>query len=132
VLVTACVPDERAVIAERLREWAARDPRPDLLLTTGGTGLFPRDVTPEATADVLERPHPALLELARLRSFPQAPKAFLSRGIAGTLGRTLIVNLPGSPRGATETLEALLDILPHAIGLLRGDAPDHAGPAGGA
>jgi len=124
VVETACVPDDHERIAATLRAWALTNPRPDLILTTGGTGLAPRDVTPEATAQVLERRHPALLELARLRAMPTTPRAFLSRGEAGTVGRSLIVNLPGSERGASETLSALLDVLPHAIDTLRGEG-DH-------
>lgn len=122
VLACACVPDNAAVIGRQLTSWAIDGPRPDLILTTGGTGLSPRDVTPEATRAILERPHPGLLELARLRCFPATPLAFLSRGEAGTLGRTLIINLPGSPRGAREFLQALLDVLPHAIESMRGEA----------
>ncbi len=125
VVVTACVPDERAQIAAQLRGWALDAPRPDLILTTGGTGLAPRDVTPEATRDVLERRHAGLHELMRLRCYPQTPRAFLSRGEAGTLGRTLIVNLPGSPRGSAEFLRAILDILPHALEAVRGEEHHH-------
>jgi molybdenum cofactor synthesis domain-containing protein len=125
-IVTAlCVPDERDRVAETLRDWARNTTRPDLILTTGGTGLAQRDVTPEATADVLERRLPALLELARLRYLSKTPRAFLSRGEAGTLGRTLIVNLPGSERGAVEILEALLDVLPHALSMIAGDTAGH-------
>lgn len=124
IVATSLVPDVRVEIADTLRRWALEAPRPDLVLTTGGTGLGPRDITPEATLDVLERRHPALLELARLRVLPQSPHAFLSRGEAGAVGETLIVNLPGSPRGATETLATILDVLPHAIRMLRGG--DHA------
>jgi molybdenum cofactor synthesis domain-containing protein len=115
----ATVPDEADVIEARLR--GCVDSGIDLVLTTGGTGLGPRDVTPEASARVIERPHPALLELARARALPHTPKSFLSRGVAGATARTLIINLPGSQRGSTETLEALLDVLPHAIGMLHGE-----------
>ena len=117
---TALVPDEADRIEALLREWVGRADAPDLIVTTGGTGLSPRDVTPEATANVIERRHDALLELARARCYAITPLACLSRGIAGTAGRTLIINLPGSPRGATETLEAILEVLPHAIETLRG------------
>jgi molybdenum cofactor synthesis domain-containing protein len=120
----ACVPDERDRIAGQLRAWAVRDHDIDLVLTTGGTGLAPRDVTPEATADVIERRHDGLMELVRMRCYVKTPRAYLSRGIAGVCGRTLIINLPGSQRGATESLEALLDILPHAIETLRGEVID--------
>lgn len=124
IVATACLPDERAKLGERLRDWALHDPKPDLILTTGGTGLAPRDLTPEATLDVIERRHAGLMELIRRRCYEKTPRAYLSRGEAGTLGRTLIINLPGSQRGATESLEALLDILPHAIETLRGEVQD--------
>ncbi len=119
---TALVPDETDQIQAQLRDWVNQPDAPDLIVTTGGTGLSPRDVTPEATAKVIERRHDALLELARVRCYAITPLASLSRGIAGTAGRTLIINLPGSPRGATETLEAMMDVLPHAIQTLRGQA----------
>ena len=128
VVAVDCVPDERSRIAGRIGQWARVGPRPDLILTTGGTGLAPRDVTPEATLAVLERRHSGLMELARLRCYPKTPRTFLSRGEAGTVGRTLVVNLPGSKRGATETLEALLDILPHAIETLHGEVQDDGRP----
>lgn len=129
VVATACLPDERSQLSEQLRHWALHDPRPDLILTTGGTGLAPRDVTPEATLEVLERRHAGLMELIRRRCYEKTPRAYLSRGEAGTLGRTLIVNLPGSQRGATESLEALIDILPHAIETLRGEVQDDGRPS---
>ena len=119
-IATALVQDDAGSIREQLLAWVRSELPPELILTTGGTGLGPRDVTPEATAEVIERRHPALLELARLRALPKTPRAFLSRGEAGAVGSTLIVNLPGSPRGATETLEAMLDVLPHAVAMLRG------------
>lgn len=125
IVEQACIPDDRATIAHRLREWADASPAPDLILTTGGTGLAPRDVTPEATLDILERRHAGLMELVRRRCAEKSPRAYLSRGEAGTRGRTLIINFPGSHRGATESLEALLELLPHAIETLRGDGADH-------
>ena len=128
IVATACVPDERDAIAGQLRNWAVGSSAPDLILTTGGTGLAPRDVTPEATIDVLERRHSGLMELIRLRCYEKTPRTFLSRGEAGTIGRTLIVNLPGSKRAATECLEALLDILPHAVETLRGEVQDDGRP----
>jgi molybdenum cofactor synthesis domain-containing protein len=124
VVATECVPDEMASIVRVLVAWARDAPRPDLILTTGGTGLAPRDVTPEATAQVLERRHPALLELARSRCYPTTALAALSRGEAGTIARSLVINLPGSRRGATQTLDALIDVLPHAVTALRGEE-DH-------
>jgi len=128
VVATACLPDERSQLGEQLRQWALHDPKPDLILTTGGTGLAPRDLTPEATLDVLDRRHIGLMELIRLRCYEKTPRAYLSRGEAGTLGRTLIINLPGSQRGATESLEALIDILPHAVETLRGEVQDDGRP----
>lgn len=126
VAATACLPDERTQLTRQFREWCitgAGGPI-DLILSTGGTGLSPRDITPEAAMDVIERPHPALMDLARLRCLPKTPRTYLSRGVAGVCKRTLILTLPGSPRGATENLEALLDILPHAIETLRGEVKD--------
>lgn len=128
VVATTCLPDDCELLAEQFRFWATVKPKPDLVLSTGGTGLAPRDVTPEATLQVIERRHIGLMELIRLRCYEKTPRAFLSRGEAGTLGRTLIVNLPGSKRGSTESLEAILDILPHAIETLRGDVQDDGRP----
>lgn len=124
VIAQACLPDERDQLARQIRDWAHMLPAPDLILTTGGTGLAPRDVTPEATLDVIERNHNGLMELIRLRCYEKTPRAYLSRGQAGTIAKSLIINLPGSQRGATESLEAILDILPHAIETLRGDVQD--------
>jgi molybdenum cofactor synthesis domain-containing protein len=119
------VPDEAAVIAATLRDWADSDEL-DVILTTGGTGLGPRDVTPEATASVIERPVPGLGELMRAAGVKHTPMAALSRGVAGVRGRCLIVNLPGSERGARQNLTAVIDLLPHAVDLLRGRVGDHA------
>ena len=121
---TTIVPDDEDFISTRLCVWIddtpSTQPAPDLILTTGGTGLGPRDVTPEATRRILEREHAGLAELMRARGATKTPKAYLSRAIAGTRAQTLIINLPGSPRGAIESLEAILDLLPHAIAMLRG------------
>jgi molybdopterin adenylyltransferase len=122
VVARACVQDDVDVIRQQLQAWCSGVPPIDLVLTTGGTGLAPRDVTPEATLPLLERRHAGLLELMRLRCYPQNPRAFLSRGEAGTMGRTLVINLPGSRGGSTECLRALLDVLPHALETLRGEA----------
>jgi gephyrin len=118
----AIVPDERTRIASILAHWAD-DLRLDLILTTGGTGFAPRDVTPEATRDVVERETPGLAEAMRAASLRITPHAMLSRGVAGIRGRTLIVNLPGSPKGAVENLGTITPVLPHAIELLR-EAPE--------
>jgi len=120
------VPDERELIAGALREMAASGLT--LILTTGGTGLGPRDVTPEATADVIDRAVPGLGELMREAGRHFTPRAALSRAIAGIRGRTLIVNLPGSPRGVRENLESLREVLPHALEVLAGGVTDCARP----
>lgn len=119
------VPDERPAIEAALREWA--DSRAaDLILTTGGTGLAPRDVTPEATRAVIERDVPGIPEAMRARSLQVTPMAMLSRMVAGTRGQTLIINLPGSPRGARENLEVVLPALQHGLDKLLGDPQDCA------
>jgi cyclic pyranopterin phosphate synthase len=112
------VPDDRAVIAAALRRAAADGYR--LVLTTGGTGLTPTDVTPAATRDVIEREAPGLAELMRASGMASTPMAALSGGVVGSRGATLIANLPGSPRGATESLTALLPVLRHAVDQLAG------------
>lgn len=131
----AVVPDEAVSITECLNGWVASRDQSDLILTTGGTGLSSRDVTPEATTGVLERRHDGLLELARRRCYEITPMTYLSRGVAGTAGRSLIINLPGSPRGAVEMIDAMADVLPHAIHTLRDevrdDHPNRPIPAGG-
>lgn len=131
VVARECVPDEVDRIAAVYSRWARPQERIDLVLSTGGTGLAPRDVTPEAARQVFEREHAGLMELARLRCLSKTPRTFLSRGVAGTAGRTLILTLPGSQRGCTEMLEALLDILPHAIETLRGEVVDDGRPTAG-
>src|SRR5262249_27151431 len=119
------VPDERPMISARLMEWADAG-GVDLIVTTGGTGLAPRDVTPEATLDVVERVVPGLVEAIRLESLKKTPVAMVSRMTAGTRGRTLIVNLPGSPKAVQECLEAVLPALAHGLETLRGSVGDHA------
>ncbi len=117
ITATEILADERPQIAERLRYYADHG-KADLIVTTGGTGFSPRDITPEATRDVIEREAPGLAELMRAESLKITPLAALSRAVCGTRGRTLILNLPGSVRGARENLAAITRLLPHAIALL--------------
>ncbi len=128
VVATMCLPDDVVVLSAQFEKWARPEHGIDLILSTGGTGLAPRDVTPEAATKVIERPHAGLMELARSRCAAKTVRTYLSRGVAGTIGQTLLITLPGSPRGATENLEALLDILPHAVETLRGEVQDDGRP----
>jgi molybdenum cofactor synthesis domain-containing protein len=115
----AIVPDVFATIAGALREWCLQGDH--LILTSGGTGFSPRDITPEATRSVIEREAPGIAEALRAESLKITRHAMLSRAVAGIRGRTLIVNLPGNPKAVRENLDVLLPVLPHALALLVGD-----------
>ena len=117
---TTILPDDLPTLRDTLARWADSDAY-DVILTTGGTGFAPRDVTPEATLAVVERLAPGLAEAMRAASLQITPHAMLSRAVAGIRGQTLIVNLPGSPKAAVENLEVIAPVLPHAVKLLRGD-----------
>lgn len=118
------IPDDRRLIEERLRHWADGE-RCELVLTTGGTGLSPDDVTPEATRAVLEREAPGLAEAMRAASRDHTPHWMLSRAVAGTRGSSLILNFPGSPRSIAQAGEAIAPALPHALELLAGRPSSH-------
>jgi len=120
---TLCVSDEPADIREQLRAFADSG-RVDLLLTTGGTGIGPRDNTPESTLGVLDRVIPGISEEMRRIGLQHTPTAVLSRGVSGVRGAALIVNLPGSPKGAVESLDAVASLLPHAVKVLSGARHD--------
>ena len=124
VVERTLVPDESARIVPVLLAWCDQD-LADLVLTTGGTGLSPRDITPEATRVVIERDAPGIAERLRVTSMERFPRAALSRGLAGVRNRSLVVNLPGSPGGVRDALTALDPIVDHAIQIVRGAPTDH-------
>ncbi len=119
------LPDEESAIRAALISWADSK-RFDIILTTGGTGFAPRDVTPEATRAVIQREAPGLAEAMRAESLRKTAHAMLSRAVAGIRGNTLIINLPGSPKGAVENLQTVLPVLPHAVQLLQNDPGSEA------
>lgn len=115
----AVIPDDENKIADTLVGWT--DEKLDLILTTGGTGPGPRDVTPEATAAVIDKTLPGFAELIRFEGGKKTDRAYLSRGISGIRGQTVIINLPGSVKGATESLEAVVNLIPHTITMMEGE-----------
>jgi molybdopterin adenylyltransferase len=120
----ALVADETGLIVNQLAQWCDSD-KADVVLTTGGTGLTARDVTPEATRAVLEKEAPGIAEALRMSVFPRFPRSALSRGLAGVRGKTLIVNLPGSPGGVRDGLAVLNDLIEHAVELVSGVKTGH-------
>lgn len=126
LIQTAIIPDDFDTIYHTLKEWSETG-TVDLILTTGGTGFAPRDVTPEATLAVAQRSAPGLAEAMRMESLKITPHAMLSRAAAGIRKRTLIVNFPGSPKAAVENLRVILPVLPHAVELLANDPSAEAG-----
>lgn len=131
VAARAIVADDTVAIVRQLASWCDADAA-DLVLTTGGTGLSPRDVTPEATRAVIQREAPGIAERLRSQTGADVARAALGRGIAGVRARTLIVNLPGSPRAVRECLDVLSPIASHAVQILRGDPTDHSPATGNA
>lgn len=117
------LPDEKELIKERLQEYSQKV---DLILTTGGTGLSPRDVTPDATLEVIEREIPGIAEAMRMEGMKKTPRAMLSRAVAGVKAQSLIINLPGSPKAVKENLVVILDAIPHAIEKIQGDMTECA------
>jgi len=123
ILKFEVVPDEVAIISSKLREWCDEGGL-DLILTSGGTGLSARDVTPEATLAVVDKVVPGLTEAMRMETMKRKPEAILSRAVAGSRGKCLIINLPGSPKAVKECLEVILPVLPHALDVLGGRVSD--------
>jgi molybdenum cofactor synthesis domain-containing protein len=123
------IPDEQKLISQEIIQMADNLAL-DLIITTGGTGLGPRDVTPEATLAVIDRLVPGIPEAMRAQSLVITPRAMLSRGVAGIRGKTLIINLPGSPKGVKECLEVVLPVLEHGLAILKGEAGECATPQG--
>jgi len=120
------IPDEMDIIAQKLAQWADEG-SVDVIITTGGTGLAPRDVTPEATLSIVDKVVPGLAEMMRAQSFPVTPHSMLSRAVAGIRKRCLIINLPGSPKAVRECLEIILPVLPHAVEVIKGEVTEHSG-----
>jgi molybdopterin adenylyltransferase len=125
IIARRIIPDEKEMIRLVLIEWSEGE-KTDLIVTTGGTGVSPRDVTPDATREVIEREIPGMAEAMRRQSMIVTPHAMISRAVVGIRGRTLIINLPGSPKGARENLNVLLPALTHAIEKIKGDQSECA------
>ena len=119
------VPDEMDIIQNKLAEWADQS-NADVIITTGGTGLSQRDVTPEATLSVVDKVAPGFGEAMRVRTLDTTPMAMLSRAAAGVRGKCLIINLPGSPRAVAECLEVILPVIPHAVEIIKGEVTEHS------
>jgi molybdopterin adenylyltransferase len=124
------IPDEKDIIAKKLAQWADEG-NMDIILTTGGTGLAPRDVTPEATLSIVDKEVPGLAEMMRVKSFAITPNAMLSRAVAGMRKECLIINLPGSPKAVAECLEVIMPVLSHAVDVIKGRVPEHTLPIKG-
>jgi molybdopterin adenylyltransferase len=125
VVAREIVSDDFAPLVEMLKNYSSRNDL-DLIITTGGTGFAPRDITPEATRAVIEREAPGLAEAMRMRTVEKTPTAILSRAVCGIRGSVLIINLPGSPSAVRECFNAIRDVLPHAVSLLRGNRHESA------
>jgi len=121
------IPDEVDIIASKLSQWADEGDV-DIILTTGGTGLGPRDVTPEATLSIVDKVVPGFGEVMRAGTLKLTPLAILSRAVAGVRGKCLIINLPGSPKAVRECLEVILPVIPHAIEIIKGEVTEHTLP----
>jgi len=119
------VPDEMDIIADKLADWADSG-KVDVILTTGGTGLSQRDVTPEATLSIIDRSVPGFAEAMRAKSLEKTPMAMLSRAVSGQRGQCLIINLPGSPKAVQECLEVIIPAIPHAVEIIRGEVTEHS------
>lgn len=117
------LPDEKELIKNKLIDYSTRV---DLILTTGGTGLSPRDVTPDATLEIIDREIPGIAEVMRAEGMKKTQRSMLSRAVAGVRGQTLIINLPGSPKAVKENLDVILDVIPHAVEKIKGDTSDCA------
>jgi molybdopterin adenylyltransferase len=124
VAVYTIVPDEKEVIAGKLIEWADGE-SVDVILTTGGTGLAERDVTPEATLSVIDKNAPGFVEAMRAKSLEKTPMAVLSRAVSGLRGKCLIINMPGSPKAVQECLEVIMPAIPHAVEIIKGEVTEH-------